>query len=90
MELSTVLEFIQQTYLILVAVLFVIGYVIKQTRQIPDEWIPLILVIGGGVLGALLGMQTDITLFDSIMQGILCGGGAIATNQIPKQLSKLK
>ena len=83
------LEFVQQTYLILVAVLGVIGFVIKNTQAIPDKYIPLILLILGAILGGLMGTQTEITMFDSVMQGILCAGLSIGVNQVPKQLTKV-
>ena len=88
MDVINVLDFIQKTYLILSAVCFVIGYAIKNTALIKDKYIPAILVVVGGGLGAIMSTQTDLSLFDSIMQGLLCGGFAVGVHQIPKQLRK--
>ena len=83
-----VLNFIQDTYLILVAVIGVVGYVIKRSEAIADKYIPIILLFLGAVLGSIMGLESDLSMIDSIMQGILCAGLAIGVNQVPKQLAK--
>lgn len=83
-----ILKYIVESYLILVPVLFVIGFAIKHTELIPDKLIPLILLIVGAVLGIVLALQVGDTVFTGLIQGLLCAGGAVIVHQVPKQLRK--
>lgn len=82
----TLLDFIEEGYLIIVAVLYVLGIFIKQTTLIRDEYIPIVLMIFG-ILGSL---SINYSIPDAIFQGILCAGVAILGNQTIKQFNKLE
>ena len=86
--MQDVLKFILDNYLILVPVIGILGYGIKNTALIADKYIPIILITVGGLLGLAMAIQLNQGVFDGIIQGILCGGLAIGINQVPKQLSK--
>ena len=82
-------EYIQSELLILIPVLYLIGYAIKKTSLISSRFIPLIL----GVIGIILCIVYEVTtwnfnLFAAITQGILCAGASTYANQIYKQLVK--
>lgn len=79
-------DFIQEGYIILVAVLNVIGIGIKQTNLIPDRFIPISLIILGGILGVFTSI--DLPLIDSVFQGVLCAGVAVLGNEVVKQYDR--
>ena len=60
------------------------GQIVKEIKEIPDKYIPLILLVLG-IAGAiaLIGISAD-----SVIQGILVAGAAVYGNQIYKQLTK--
>lgn len=77
-------QYISQSALILVPVLYIIGMIIKNTEGIKDKYIPVILLVIG-ILGAIGIMGISV---DSIIQGILVTGAAVYTNQLIKQTTK--
>lgn len=77
-------QYISQNALILVPVLYIIGMIIKNTEQIKDKYIPVILLIIG-ILGAIGIMGISL---NSVIQGILVTGAAVYTNQLIKQTTK--
>lgn len=87
-------NYIMPELLVIVPVLWVVGWIIKQAEFIKNKWIPALL----GVVGVLLavcyvlgGQQFSVTaLFTAITQGILCAGVAVYGNQIVKQIGKDK
>jgi len=70
--------------LVLIPVLIILGQIVKEIKEIPDKYIPLILLVLG-IAGAiaLIGISAD-----SVIQGILVAGAAVYGNQIYKQLIK--
>ena len=54
--------------------------------------IPLILLILGAVLGVLMAYsgETQDHIYMSVIQGVLCAGGAILADQVPKQLKRVE
>ena len=70
--------------LVLIPVLIILGKIVKEIKEIPDKYIPLILLVLG-IAGAiaLIGISAD-----SVIQGILVAGAAVYGNQIYKQLTK--
>lgn len=69
--------------LVLIPVLYVIGYIIKQS-MVNNKYIPIILVAVGIALSiALLGANIQ-----SIIQGILVAGVTVLGDQVVKQLNK--
>lgn len=62
-----------------------IGYVLKNWMPTDDRWIPTILLVFGGVSGAiLLGIS-----YESIVKGMVSGLAAVGLNQVFKQHLKL-
>lgn len=80
---------------IITAFCYWIGSVIKQTKKIDDNYIPLIVFVSGIVLG-VLSYFFDLEGFTpkSVLTGAIYGGisGGLSTwvNQVVKQLSKGK
>ena len=75
-------DYIIENALILIPVLNVIGAMVKQTKKIPNKYIPLILLVFGlaGTLG-ICGLSAS-----SAVQGVLVTGAAVYGHQIVKQL----
>lgn len=79
--METIIKFVPEQLLILVAALYVVGMFLKKTPKIKDWSIPwLLLVLGVGFSISIMGFNAT-----SILQGIICSFGAIATNQFVKQ-----
>lgn len=80
-------EYIQPELLILIPVLYLIGYALKRTTVISDKFIPVILGAAGIVLTVCYELGTgQFNLFAAITQGVLCAGASTYANQIYKQL----
>ena len=80
-----ILEYILDNRIILIPVLIIIGQIIRQTKYIPNKFIPLILLIFGIVFSLMIEWNISI---QAIIQGILITGAAVLSDQIPKQLKK--
>ncbi|MCM3701414.1 phage holin family protein [Paenibacillus macerans] len=81
---AIVSSYINPELLIVVAVCWIIGFVLKQTPRVPD-WtiiygVTLVAVVFAGLL---LGFTAQ-----SVLQGILCGAVAVYSNQLVKQAKK--
>ena len=94
--MTNIIEYIQPELLVLIPVLYLIGFAIKKSA-IKDKWIPLLLGGGGVLLASLYIMafnplncpQDFLTaLFAGITQGVLCAGASVFVNQIIKQAQK--
>lgn len=82
-------DYIQPELLVLIPVLYLIGFAIKKTVLIPDKFIPLILGAVGVVLCVICQIVSDgFNLFTAITQGVLCAGASTYANQIFKQMVK--
>ncbi|HAT4166097.1 TPA: phage holin family protein [Clostridium perfringens] len=82
--MENIIKFVPEQLLILVAALYVIGMFLKKTPKVVDWSIPWILVVlGVGFSVAIMGINPT-----SILQGVICAFGAIATNQLVKQTSQ--
>lgn len=77
-------QYISQNALILVPVLYIIGIIIKNTEEIKDKYIPIIL-LGIGILGSVGIMGISV---NSIIQGVLVTGASVYANQLIKQTCK--
>ena len=89
-------EYIKPELLVLIPVLYLIGFGIKKSN-IKDHLIPLIL---GGIsvfLAAIYvlastplpdGQAVATAIFTAITQGVLCAGASVFTDQIIKQIQK--
>lgn len=92
-------SYILPELLILVPVLYLIGYALKQNKRIADENIPLTLCLTGVILAFLYILSTTplnstqavgTAIFAAITQGILVAGAAVLGNQIIKQGEKVE
>lgn len=70
---------------VLVIILYVIGMMLKDTKKIKDNYIPIILGIVSIPIGIMF-CWSDVV--NGIVQGIMCAGMAVYGNQIYKQLEK--
>lgn len=86
MNIENFTQYICAELLILIPVLYAIGYGLKKTEKIKDNYIPAILG-GVGVLFALLYVHsfTATGIFTAITQGILCAAAAVYAHQLYKQ-----
>ena len=87
-------KYINPALLSLVPALYFLGYAIKRSK-IPNKHIPMILAGAGIVLALVWVLSQPIVnafaaAFTAIVQGILCAGASVLTNQIIKQGSKCK
>ena len=66
------MDFINSTNLILIPALYCIGYCLKVAKCVNDNYIPLILISVGAVLGLFNGINMNNTL-----QGVICAAVAM-------------
>ena len=79
--MENLIKFVPEQLLILVAALYVVGMFLKKTPKVQDWIIPwILLVLGVAFSISIMGINAT-----SILQGIICSFGAIATNQFIKQ-----
>lgn len=81
------LNFIPESFLIVIPVLVALGAFIKNTNLLRDEFIPALLGVFGVALCSGIAKEVDV---NTIMQGILCAATAVYGNQNIKQLAKVK
>ncbi|MNC10277.1 hypothetical protein D3C75_579160 [compost metagenome] len=84
MEWNAVANFIKPELLVVVAVCWVVGYILKQTPRVPDWTIIYAVTVVAVVLVSLTMGFTP----ESILQGVLCGAVAVYGNQLVKQTTK--
>ncbi|OKP67560.1 hypothetical protein A3842_28060 [Paenibacillus sp. P3E] len=84
MEWNAIANFIKPELLVVVAVCWVVGYILKQTPRVPD-WtiIYAVTVVAVIIVSLTMGFTAE-----SILQGILCGAVAVYGNQLVKQTKK--
>ncbi|MFW5438730.1 phage holin family protein [Paenibacillus apiarius] len=81
MEWNMIFEMIDPALIVVVAMCWVIGYMLKQTPKVPDWTIVYIVtVIAVFLTGAMIGFGPT-----SIIQGVLCGAFAVYGHQVVKQ-----
>ena len=80
------------TCVAIVAICYVAGMACKAARKIPDEWIPVIMAVVGGVLGAVgMNIMPDFPAADyinAVAVGAVSGLAATGVNQVYKQAKK--
>jgi hypothetical protein len=90
-------KFIKPELLALVPVLYFLAYILIISFKIDKTKVPLIIGISGIVMAAIYVIAvTDIhnyhdvlmAVFISVVQGFLCAGAAVYTNQLQKQKDK--
>ena len=79
------LNYIVGNKLILIPVLYIVGYVIKNAKIIKNKYIPIILLIIGIMLSIFMGGDTII---NNIVQGILVTGATVMTDQMIRQSTR--
>lgn len=84
MEWNAVANFIKPELMFVVAVCWVIGYILKKTPKVPD-WTIIYLVTLAAIIAVCLTLGFNV---DSFMQGILSGSVAVYGNQLVKQTRK--
>lgn len=85
--MEQLLAFILEEALVMIPVLLIFGWVIKQTGRVLNNYIPVILLfIGIGFTPLLLGGFTP----HNVVQGVLVTGGAVLTHQLYKQTQEVK
>ena len=85
MDISNITNYVKSQYLILIPVLYYIGWLIQRTERINNKWIPSILTVISVVLVFL--SSWSIT-FEGFIQGILIAAASVYTNQLFKQSIK--
>lgn len=77
---------------IVIAMLYVLGLILKQTEKINNRYIPAILGVVGIIVcyAYVVSVEgfTAIGAFTAITQGILSAGAAVYVNQLIKQSGK--
>lgn len=78
---TTLLSLIDPKLLLVVAVCWILGFILKQTPRVPD-WTIIFVVTAFAIVFSILILGLTPT---AILQGILCGAVAVYGNQIIKQ-----
>lgn len=78
-----IINFVEESMIIVVAALYVLGILLKNSR-VKDELIPWILIL----IGLVVSMWMNGINPDSFIQGILVTGAAVLANNLIKQTSK--
>lgn len=85
-------SYIKPELTVVIAMLYVLGLIIKQIEKINDKYIPAILGVVGVIVCILYVVSvegfTGLGAFTAVTQGILCAGAAVYVNQIIKQSNK--
>ncbi|MCX8129791.1 MAG: phage holin family protein [Clostridia bacterium] len=79
-----IMQYITKEALILIPVLWVIGYIIKSIPNIANWIIPIVVI----VLGAILGLVVVSQDVNGVIQGILAGAASVGLNQVKRQAEK--
>lgn len=79
-----IMQYITKEALILIPVLWVIGYIIKSIPHVANWVIPIIVTILGAV-GGLVVVSFDV---NGLIQGILAGAASVGLNQVKRQVEK--
>lgn len=82
--IELIMIYVVEEALILLPLLMVVGFLLKNTLYVYDKYIPLILV-GLGILLAVLLLGFSL---ETIIQGVFVAGLAVLSNQIYKQSKK--
>ncbi|MFR4583895.1 phage holin family protein [Clostridium cadaveris] len=79
------MKFIPEQLMFLVAGLFVLGMFLKWTPKVQDWLIPWLLIVVG--ICCSVGLSGGFTV-TAVLQGIICVGAAVLTNQLFKQTAE--
>lgn len=81
MDISIIQEYIATDALILIPVLWVLGYFLKQSPNIPN-WVIVWVILVCGIIGGFVVVSQDA---DGIIQGILVAGVTVLGYELLKQ-----
>lgn len=84
MEWEIINGLIDARLLVVVAACWVIGYILKQTPQVPN-WTIIYIVTAVAIVFVILMLGLSV---ESVVQGILVGAVAVFGNQLVKQTKK--
>ena len=83
--MKELLKFIIEEAYIMVPTLWVVGFIVKQTEQIKDKYIPFILLVASLLLSPwMLGGYNA----QNVIQAILVAGGAVLADNLYRQSKK--
>lgn len=88
------IQYVSKHMIILIVVLYILGTEFKKSAMIKDKYIPtflLFLSLTIAVLLEIVNSQYKVALdviLNGLLQGVICWGIAVATNQSFKQLNK--
>jgi hypothetical protein len=82
MDISTMQLLIKPEMAVIVVLLIVLGTIFKNVKKIPDELIPICLLVIG--ISFACGINKSVTV-DAFVQGILCTAMSVYGNQLYKQ-----
>ena len=77
-----IFNYIVDDGLILIPVLYVIGYIIKNTNILSNRWIPLVLLVIGIMFSIFL---LNDPIVDRVIQGVLIAGVTVFIDKVKKQ-----
>ena len=77
-----IFNYIVEDGLILIPVLYVIGYIIKHTNILSSRWIPLVLLVISIIFSIFL---LNDPIVDRVIQGVLIAGVTVFIDQVKKQ-----
>ena len=95
--LEALKEYIKPELLVLVLVLYLVGFGLKKTEKVSDKYIPLILGLLGILISSIYVVATSsitgyqsvlMMIFTALVQGILVAGASVYINQVVKQTKK--
>lgn len=95
--MENMIEFVKPELTIVILVLWILGYFLKNAKTVKDNLIPFVLLVVGIGVAALwvfatsaLGTPQDLALalFAAITQGVVVTGVAVLGNQLVKQAQK--
>ena len=95
--LEALKEYIKPELLVLVLVLYLVGFGLKKTEKVSDKYIPLILGLLGILISSIYVVATSsitgyqsvlMMVFTALVQGILVAGASVYINQVVKQTKK--
>lgn len=79
--MESLIKFVPEQLLIVVAALYVVGLFLKNTPRVQDWTIPYILLIIS-IFASIFLVGFNAT---GVLQGVICAGVSVLTNQVIKQ-----
>lgn len=93
--MDQIIQLIKSEYMVLVAALYLLGRILRRLKKLPNQFIPFILTICGILLAGLSVfsryqeyINVAAAVFDAVVQGILCAGMSVYTNEVVKHCGK--